>query len=56
MPASVEPLGGPVWEPRKLVLVENGLAWDVATCVVVVAAEWVENEAEKPVVVDWRQL
>ena len=39
-----------------MVLVENGLAWDVATRVVAVAAEWAENEVEEPVVVDGRQL
>ena len=47
MPASVELLGGPVWEPQRLVLVDNGLAWDVATREVAVAAEWAESGVEK---------
>ena len=52
MPASVELLGGPVWEPQRLVLVENVLAWDVATHEVAVAAEWAESGVEKLAVMD----
>ena len=52
MPASVELLGGPVWEPQRLVLVDHGLAWDVATREVAVAAEWAESGVEKLAVMD----
>ena len=45
MPASVELLGGPVWEPQRL-------AWDVATHEVAVAAEWAESGVEKLAVMD----
>ena len=49
MPASVELLGGPAWEPLRL---ENELAWDVATREVAVAAEWAESGVEKLAVMD----
>ena len=49
MPASVELLGGPAWEPLRL---ENELAWDVATREVAVAAEWAESGVERPAVMD----
>ena len=44
MPAVEVVLGRRVWESQRLVLVENVLAWDVATHEVVAVVQWSESE------------
>ena len=52
MPASEVVWGMRVWESQRLVLVENVLAWDVATHEVAVAVKWSESGAKRSAVVD----